>query len=141
MVRSLLIPVNSLNKLQRVQNKYLRICHLVDKNTSNFDLHMMSKLLPLKMRRQLSICKLVFKIIYSPGILSEPVRKGNRSSFKRIIKLPIPRSNRFKLALPYAGYSAWNRLPESLRMKNDLDNFKRFLNKYMYIKFCEDGFV
>lgn len=136
------LPLNQLNKLQRVQNKCLRICHLADKTTSNVALHCMSKLLPLRLRRKLSVCKIIFKKIrHSPGILREPVRSGNRSSFKRIIQLPIPRLNRFKASLPYAGYLNWNQLPENLRMITDYDTFKRFLNKYMYNKFCEDGLL
>lgn len=54
------LPLNLLNKLQRVQNKCLRICHLADKRAPNVTLHTMSKLLPLKLRRKQAICKFVF---------------------------------------------------------------------------------
>lgn len=115
------LPVHYLNKLQRVQNRCLRICFLADKMTSNVSLHMKSKLLPL---RQQAICKFVCKKIrFSPSILSEPVRKGNRSSFKRLTKLPMPKSNRFRNSLSYAGLLAWNHLPEKLRMLNDYNSF------------------
>lgn len=136
------LPLNLLQKLQRIQNKCLRICHHVDKTTSNVELHQKSKLLPLKQRRIAAICKFFFKKIrQSPYMLTEPVRKGNRSSFKRLIKLPIPKKNRFKSSLSYEGCKKWNSLPEQLRTNNDYLSFKRQLNKYMYDQFCGDGFV
>lgn len=86
------LPLNLLQKLQRVQNKCLRICHHVDKKTSNVELHIKSKLLPLKQRRSSAICKFFFKKIrQSRSKLVEPVRKGNRSSYKRLIRLQMPR--------------------------------------------------
>lgn len=54
------IPVNLLCKLQRVQNKCLRICHLADKKITNVNLHIMSKILPLRLRRKQTICKFMF---------------------------------------------------------------------------------
>lgn len=136
------LPVNCLHKLQRVQNRCLRTCFLADKSTSNVTLHEKAKLLPLRLRRQEATSKFVFKKIrHSPDILCEPIRHGNRSSFKRLIKLTMPKSNRFRNCISYAGLLAWNRLPESLRMTNDYNSFKKWLKKYMYTKFCEDGFV
>lgn len=136
------LPVNYLNKLQRIQNRCLRICFLADQLTSNVSLHLRAKLMPLRFRRQEAICKFVFKKIrHSPGILCEPIRHGNRSSFKQLIKLITPKSNRFRNSLSYTGLLAWNNLPESLRMINDYHSFKKSLKKYMYTKFWEDGFV
>lgn len=124
------IPVNYLNKLQRVQNRCLRICNLVDKYTSNVELHLMSKILPLRLRRKLAICKFLYKKIrLKPEILVEPVRKGNRSSYKRLIYLSKPRTNGFRKSLSYAGYLTWNNLPVSFRLNNDYNSFKRVLKK------------
>lgn len=136
------LPVNMLNKLQRVQNKCLRICYHVDKKTSNVDLHLQSKILPLKLRRMAAICKFFFKQVrVAPEILIEPVRHGNRSSFKRIIYLPMPKSNKYKNCLSYAGCQLWNNLPESICMCDNYLSFLRTLNKYMYNQLWEDGFV
>lgn len=74
-------------------------------------------------------------------MLMEPVRKRNRSSYKRLIRLPKPRKNKFKFCLSYAGCQKWNNLPEDLRMKYEYLSFKRKLKKFMYDQFCEDGFV
>lgn len=136
------LPLYLLHKLQRVQNKCLRICHHVDKTTFNVELHRKSKLLPLKQRRTSAICKYFLKKIrQSPSMLMEPVRKRNRSSYKRLIRLPKPRKNKFKFCLSYAGCQKWNNLPEDLRMKYEYLSFKRKLKKFMYDQFCEDGFV
>lgn len=136
------LPVNYLNKLQRLQNRCLRICNFVDKDTSNYELHVMSKLLPLRLRRKKAISTFMFKKIRrSPEILLEPIRAGNRSNNKRLIRLLMPKTKRFKTSLSYAGYQWWNNLPEDLRMNNDINSFKKCLCKYMYEKFCEDGFV
>lgn len=103
---------------------------------------MMSKILPLRLRRKQAICNFMFKKIKSnPEILTETIRKDTRSSNKRLIGLTKPRTNKFRNSLSYAGYSIWNNLPVSLRLKNDSNSFKRVLKKYMYDVFCEDGFV
>lgn len=136
------LPLNLLNKLQRVQNKCLRICHYADKRTSNFELHLASKILPLMLRRKIAIGNFFFKKIReSPEMLSEPVRQGNRSCCKRMIKLSFPRTNKFKFSMSYAGQHFWNSLPEKMRLRNYYPSFKKDLNKYMYEKYCEDGFV
>lgn len=136
------LPLNLLSKLQRLQNKCLRICHHADKSTSNVDLHFASKLLPLRLRRKSAVSKFfVKKVRQSPELLSEPVRKGNRSSHNRNIKLLLPRTNKFKYSLSYAGWQFWNTLPAKLWMCNYFPSFRKDLNKYMYERYCEDGFV
>lgn len=55
------LPIHLLQKLQRAQNKSLRICYHVDKTVSNVELHQKSKLLPLRFRRASAICKFFFK--------------------------------------------------------------------------------
>lgn len=136
------IPVNLLNKLQRVQNKCLRVCNLSDKKMSNMELHRISKVLPLRLRRKQAICNFMFKKIRkTPEILTEHVRKGNRSSYKRMNHLQKPRTNRFRNSLSYAEFLVWNNLPVGMRMENDYNSFRCILKKYMYDQFCEDGFV
>lgn len=74
------IPLNLKNKRQRLQIKSLRVCHLRDRHMSNFELHQVSRVLPLRIRRKMSICSLMFRKVHeNPAILYIPGRLGNRS--------------------------------------------------------------
>lgn len=118
---------------KKVQNQCLHIWHCADKKIPNIELHHESKILPFKLRCKSAICKFFFnKVRLSPEIMMEPVRKGNRSSFKQIIHLSMPKTNRFKNCLSYAGCQLGNDLPVSMRMSNNLISFRRILNEYMH---------
>lgn len=49
------------NESTSITYRRLRICHHADKRTSNVDLHVKSKILPLKLRRKSAICKFSLK--------------------------------------------------------------------------------
>lgn len=57
------LPQNLKNKLQRCQNKCLRVSQEADRYTSNLDLHLKCKILPLRYRRKISLCAMMYKNI------------------------------------------------------------------------------
>lgn len=89
-------------------------------------------------KKKKAFCKFVYK--KNKTIAWNTIRahkEGQGSSYKRLVQLTMPR---FRPSLLYAGYQLWNNLADDLRMLNDFNAFKKFLNKYMYDRFCEDGF-
>lgn len=136
------LPIYLKCKLQRFQNKVLRVCHKADRYTTNLALHLASKIAPLEARRKVKICNYMFKQTrQTPEILTIPVRHGNRSSLKRLVKVPLPRNDRFKKSISFIGPTLWNSLPTTLRMCNDYNSYRKLLKKYMYDQHCSDGFV
>lgn len=64
-------------------------------------------------------------------------KRWNRSNDTHTMKVPHPRSEKIKKSIIYQGPYMWNSLPSSLKNCKDLELFKRYLKKYMYICFCE----
>lgn len=84
----------------------------------------------------------MYKLIRrDPSVLSIPNRTGYRSSSKMFVSVPFPKNERFKRTIRYIGPTTWNSLPQSLRMINDYNSYKKTLKKYMYNQYCRDGFV
>lgn len=126
-------------KLQRPQNRCLRISLRSNRYTSNFDLHKSSNLLPLRCRRQMAMCQIMYrKIKRNPSILIVPTRSGNRSEATNIARISWPKKERFKKCLAYTLPYVWNTLPVYLRKCNNIENFKKYMKIYMYNCYCQD---
>lgn len=129
-------------KLQRSQNRCLRICHACNRYTSAFELHQSSKLMSLRYRRKIAIGNVMYKrICKRPLILLSPRRSGNRSSNNWSVKVPFPKTERFRNSTTYNLLHSWKNLPNYIQSYKDLRSFKVQLKKYMYSRFCQDGFV
>lgn len=144
------IPLTLKQKLQRCQNRCLRIALKTDKYTSNFTIHKRSKVLPLKYRRRMGICKLMHHNMYKAnGLFYEHSDNISASSHKvetrsnRLVnmKVPHPKTETFKRSFVYQGPHIWNQLPNLLKNCKDGNMFKKLLKKFMYLNFWEDGFV
>lgn len=133
---------NLKNKLQRLQNECLRVCHRSDRFTYNYELHKRSKVLPLRLRHKMSTCLMVYKKIQSdPKIIYHSQRTGNRSGGTFIVKVPKPNKETFKRAISYNAPVTWNNLPSVIRNSNNVATFKRRLKRYLEDIFCQDGYV
>ena len=116
--------------------------------------------LPVKYRIQFKLLILTFKGLHHIApeyICNMFVVKSNRYSYRsstaieditfvngdvrdeiqssQILYLNVPKTSRetfFKRSLPVAGPMLWNGLPASIRMENDLDNFKKLLKTHLF---------
>lgn len=52
-----------LDKVQKLINRSLRICYKKPIDTRVYELHVMGKILPLRIRRQIGISKLMFQVL------------------------------------------------------------------------------
>lgn len=72
-------------------------------------------------------------------VLLKSGRTSNRSHKARNRK--VPQRESFKKSIVYQAPNPGNKLPDTLKHCDDLDMFKKYLKKFMYTSFCEDGFV
>lgn len=136
------ISVSLRNKFQRLQNKCLWVCHLVDSHTSNYRLHKRSNVLLLRLRRKMSICSLMYrKIQKNPTLLHVSGWVGNRSYGSYMVTTPLPRKESFKRSISYVAPNTWNNLPSCIRNSNNTVCFKRRFKRYLSDGFCQDEFV
>ena len=137
------LPAKQLDKIQRVQNTAARIifrlpkfCHITP---SLFSLHW----LPVRYRIDFKICLLTFKAIHgsAPSYLRELVvvkenRYRLRSSNQLLLCMPkgITKKTLGDRAFAVAAPRLWNSLPEELRSKSDINDFKRHLKAHFFTK-------
>lgn len=57
------LPIQNVTKLQRLQNRCLRVCYKANRFVSNYNLHVRAKLLPLRLRRNLAVCQTMYKLL------------------------------------------------------------------------------
>ena len=85
------------------------------------------KMLDIRRKKQIVTC--IWRNLRKGVIqIAQPIGQ-NRSAEAPSIYLPIPRTELFKKSVNYLGANLWNALPVSLRLLDDVDNFKLEINK------------
>lgn len=136
------LPLQSQVKIQRLQNKCLRVRYKANRFTSNFELHQKARILPLKFRRKIAVSRTMFRrITRCPELLAIPTRLGNRSESSRYFKVSFPNKERYKRCLAYAGPKCWNSLPKYLRNCNQLSKFKTSICLVIFVKMALFNFL
>lgn len=147
--RSLILPVleygdlfltscttKSLEKLQKLQNRLLRVAISPNIRTSNFDLHLKAKVLPVSYRRILSILRVMFFLSFSNSrLVSNP---ANRSGHSFMFNMPFPRSKLFQVNICYLGRKCWNSLPRHIRMMRNYKMFKKKVKHLLFSQFVRE---
>ena len=103
-----------LDKLQRLQNKCLRMSNLLVRNASTGRLHKISKVPFLKDRRKAHVLNFMFIRKNKPELLN--VREiRTRGHDAPLFNVPIPRREAFKRSIVYSGSVEWNSLGAEAR--------------------------
>ena len=117
-----------LAKLQRMQNRCLRVALRRDQLSNVTDLHREASLLPLKYRINTSLLKILFDQSREPDNLDVRVRgSSTRLHDGPIFPVPFPKSEGFKKSVAYYGPTLWHALPHHIRMASDKKYFTRLL--------------
>lgn len=122
---------SDLDRIQRVQNKALRIAGLSCRYTSSLDPHRRFNLLPLCLRRQQNLLKAVhtFMLHNSEEVSSSwgtPVSSTaiiTRQADVPFVPLSRPLSTRFSNSGAYEGFKWWIELPSYIRREYDHNTF------------------
>ena len=122
--------IELLNKLQRLQNKCLRICLRAHPQTPTFFLHQETKTAPLHDRRKAHLRNFMFQQRDNLDLLDNrdlQTRQHTGIIFKvQLQRLEICKNNVF-----YQGAIEWNALPLDIRAIKSLESFKRVQKRWM----------
>ena len=120
-----------LDKLQKLQNRCLKIClgHQRDYNTTR--LHRESKAPFLKDRQKTHTLNFMYKrkSMYPNLLNNREIR--TRAHDAPLFEVPVPRCEAFKRSVGYFGSQEWNVLPPATRNINSYLEFKRVQKKQM----------
>ena len=121
----------SLLKLQRLQNRGLRICLKVEARTNIRQLHRDSNVPFLKHRRTAHLLNLMYKRIEKGIQLAEPTR---HTRLHDGVVMATKRANCriFERSVYYRGANAWNNLTAELRNINNYEVFKAIQKQWMF---------
>lgn len=120
-------PDKEITKLQRLQNRGLRVCLKPPPRTPVLCLHASSKLLLVKNKIQLNILQQMHRFIYRPNC---PYKKNLNliDCYTRSLLVPsfvniYPCSTRFQKSLCGQGFCLWNKLPAEMRKTANIEEF------------------
>ena len=113
-----------LEKLQRLQNRGLKICKDFDRRFNTERLHSITKCHKLKDRREAHLN------IFMYGKLGCPALRDNRNIRTRahdapLFKVKVPKFEAYKRAVEYSGSVQWNELPVDTRLLRSVTSFKK----------------
>ena len=122
---------DGLDKLQRLQNRCLKICKNVNIRFDTDELHRATKMPRLQARRTAHINNFMYKRLGRTDL-----RDGRdirtRAHDAPLFKVGIPKGEAFKRSVVYAGSCQWNSLPAELRSIESYDVFKAKQKMQLY---------
>ena len=119
-----------LNKLQRLQNKCLRVCLGRDRRFSTEAAHKKANVPFLADRRKAHTLNFMYKRKDRTELLNL-IQIRTRAHDAPLFKVIVPRCEAFKRSVGYAGAVSWNSLPPMLRNTDSYLAFKAIQKKTM----------
>ena len=113
-----------LEKLQRVQNRCLKICMNLDMRHDTDELHTLAEMPKLQNRRTAHINNFMYKRLSKPN-LRDTRNIRTRAHDAPLLKLNVPKVEAYKRSIEYAGSLQWNNLPKEERNINSYEAFKK----------------
>ena len=114
---------DGLDKLQRLQNRCLKICKHVHVRYSTKELHAETKMPMLDVRRTAHINNFMFKRLEKLDLVDDRNIR-TRAHDAPLFKVKVPKCEAYKRSVEYAGSLQWNNLPSRMRNIDSYDSFK-----------------
>ena len=121
-----------LEKLQRLQNKCLKMCLKTHMLTNTKEAHSKAKCAYLGTRRDTHMSNFMHTRQFKPGLFDER-EINNRQHDAPTFCLSFPHKETFKRSVLYSGAQVWNALPAHVRKIDDLHAFKANRKKVMIV--------
>ena len=121
--------VSVLKKLDRIFIRGLRVTLKNYEKTDEILLMKSVNILPLQMRRDMSVAKLMFNKL-SKNEVEIQKRTKSRIHDGPALVWPEVTNDKFKRYIPHLGPTIWNKLPSDLRNIQDKDSFKCMVKKH-----------
>lgn len=141
-------------KLQRLQNRALRICYKANRLDRTYDLHVKAQLATLDKCREFDILKIFHNKVYKgmnqfdntciveslPHDAGINSHNNSQTPITRSMSAPQihtqkPNSEKFRKSLLYTGANLWNSLSPELRNIGDYSSFKQSVKRELYLPF------
>lgn len=121
-------------KLQRVQNKGLKLVYNKDRRFNTKLLHKEARLASWECRALAQACRLMFKYKYDKDnlMLGKP---GTRSQSGPLFHIDRPNSKKFISTTSYLFRSQWNSLPPHVRIIDDKEHFNLAIKRLYRCKY------
>ena len=112
-----------LDKLQRLQNRCLKICKGFDIRFNTNELHVITKMPLLKFRREAHVNNFMYNRLKRTDLVdSRDIR--TRAHDAPLFKVSVPKYEAYKRSVKHAGAVQWNNLPNACRSINNFESFK-----------------
>ena len=113
-----------LNKLQRMQNRSLKIIFRLNRRFPTNELHQTAGVLMLDQRREMDLLNLMYKRSKIDQYID--ARSINTRAHRGTLMLIIerPRLDKFRASVKFAGATLWNSLPTELQTINTYNSFR-----------------
>lgn len=127
-----LLPLKYRNKMQRLQNRALRIIFYHESNADISDLHKRAGLLTLTLRADFQLLNLMYRRSFDhekyPKI---DLIRDTRASGKIKFHLPRPRTEKFKKFPLFRGAHLWDELPIETQKCDSYIAYKRRVKEFL----------
>lgn len=114
---------NGLARLQRLENRGLKIALARDRLASTDQLHVDAKISPLEARAKMALCRLIYKYKYNEEYINMRGLK-TRLHGGSIFNIDTPRTDWFACSTSYTSRKLWNSLLSRIWLIDDYDYFK-----------------
>ena len=112
-----------LDKLQRLQNRCLKICMGFNMRFETEALHAETRVPRLHKRRRAHVNNFMYGRLCRPALLdTRDIR--TRAHDARLFRVAVPKIEAYKRSVVYAGSVQWNSLSAEIRSTNNFDLFK-----------------
>lgn len=125
-------------KIQRIQNKGLKIVFSRNRFYPTRLLHKDANLASWEVRARLAANRMMFKFKFNHDCL-EDHRQGTRLQSGPLLKVTRPNSKAFINSLSYKARVLWNELPASLRNIDDYCHFKLAVKRYHTQRYFDEN--
>ena len=112
-----------LDRLQRLQNRCLKICKNVNMRFNTEELHRITKMPMLSKRRAAHVNNFMFKRLANKTLVDKRDIR-TRAHDAPLFKVRVPKNEAYKRSVEYAGSLQWNGLPKEVRNINSFEVFK-----------------
>ena len=121
-----------LDRLQRLQNKCLKVCMRLERRHETENVHVRAHLPRLGVRREAHLCNFMFKRKEAGKHLNtRNVR--TRLHDAPVFDLGAPNNETYKRSVKYKGARTWNSLPADVRNINSYEHFKAHQKRNMFV--------
>ena len=112
-----------IDKLQKLQNKCLKICMGKERRFNSDTVHKLANVPFLKDRREAHLLNFMYNRKSKVHLLNN-IEIRTRAHDAPLFEVPIPRCEAYKRSVRYFGATCWNGLPPDIRKKHSYLEFK-----------------